>query len=444
MQTRIVAEKLFTRLDTLDPAEVRTFVRRLIDERFFFEDMINILDEGLLVVRAGGEIAQINRSGRRLLGIERRRKVIGEQVGVLIGDQAVKTAVIEFLDAGRDRTTLELHTQYPYRRVLAMTARRMIISASPSAADGPSGSQAPDESTSNGASAPKREVSAPPAPPPDSAAGEWLAVFVFNDVTEMKEQEELRRRQEQTRSLATLTSGVAHEIKNPLNAMSIHTQLIERALKSDSFVYNEAERQRLKQSVRIIGEEIRRLQDITENFLMSARPVKPHFEHCSVNTLIESALDLLRPEIESHGITLEFDPAEDLPDVRVDAAQLRQALLNILTNAVEALHNAAERRLSVRTYVREGMLAIAIADTGEGIPPDNLAKIFEPYFTTRFDGTGLGLFHVYRVVQMHGGEIQVDSEPGKGTTVVVYLPLEAGPVRLLPEEKPASSAPMPS
>jgi signal transduction histidine kinase len=216
-------------------------------------------------------------------------------------------------------------------------------------------------------------------------------------------------------ALGRLTAGVAHEVKNPLNAMTIHLELLKQKLVGGATV------SAMEPHVDIISREIRRLDDVVQGFLKFARPEELTLKPIPPGELIDDVLKTLAVEANVTGVALESAIAPDVPPIEADAGIFRQALLNLAKNAVQAMPNGGTLTMSA-TPSKDGRVELRITDTGVGIPPENLAKIFDLYFTTKQSGTGIGLSLVYRTVQLHNGDIDVESTPGVGTTFVIKMP----------------------
>ena len=220
-------------------------------------------------------------------------------------------------------------------------------------------------------------------------------------------------------ALGRLTAGVAHEVKNPLNAMTIHLELLKQKLAAN------AGADATEPHVDIISREIRRLDDVVQGFLKFARPEELSLTAVPPAELANEVLKTLEVEANVTGVTLASDIAPGVPDIEADAGILRQALLNLAKNAVQAMPDGGKLTISAAPS-KDGRVEIRISDTGVGIPPENLAKIFDLYFTTKETGTGIGLSLVYRTVHLHNGDIDVESTPGVGTTFIIRMP-KAGP-----------------
>lgn len=243
-------------------------------------------------------------------------------------------------------------------------------------------------------------------------------------------------------ALWRLTAGIAHEVKNPLNAMMIHLELLRTKLRAgvleaapqpvaasgtglglsaaDRPVANPALEGALEH-VRVIESEIRRLDEVVQGFLKFTRPEDLRLQPVAIAALFDEIQPVIEPEARAHRVTVIVDAPADVPDVQGDAAMLRQAVLNLAINACQAMPDGGTLRL-VATAAPRHMVEVRVEDTGVGIPPENLGRIFDLSYTTKEHGTGIGLSMVYRIVQMHGGELEAQSTPGSGTTFRMLLP----------------------
>ena len=215
-------------------------------------------------------------------------------------------------------------------------------------------------------------------------------------------------------ALGRLSAGVAHEVKNPLNAMTIHLELLRQKLTAADADAG------VSAHVDVIANEIRRLDEVVQSFLKFARPEDLTLARVALAPLLDEVLQVVRPDAERQGVTVSVD-ARGVPDVSGDQTLLRQAFLNLALNACQAMPQGGALRIRGGTR-GAGRVAIGFSDTGTGIKPEHLQRIFDLYFTTKEKGTGIGLSMVYRTVQMHDGEIEVESTPGAGTTFTVVLP----------------------
>jgi signal transduction histidine kinase len=243
----------------------------------------------------------------------------------------------------------------------------------------------------------------------------------FNDmVRQLREsREEIQRlyrtqmsRAEHLATLGELAAGLAHEIKNPLAGIAGVIEIIGRDLPPDS-----PARDVLKE----VQDEVLHIKRILAELLDYARPRQPAFRPADLNDTVEHAVALARQQAISRPVEISFERARNLPSVEHDCAQVQQVLLNLLLNALQAIDGAGSVR--VQTEARDGFAIVAVSDTGRGIPPENLPNIFRPFYTTKGTGTGLGLSLARRIVENHGGKIEVSSMPGMGTQFLVWLPI---------------------
>jgi len=243
-------------------------------------------------------------------------------------------------------------------------------------------------------------------------------------------------------ALGRLTAGIAHEVKNPLNAMMIHLELLRTKIgrrgsvpavagvgRLDLGVDARGPSERAKedelQHVEIIEKEIRRLDEVVQGFLKFTRPEDLRLQPVRMHDVFGEIVPVLGPEAQKNGVRIIEECAASAPAVNGDPAMLRQAFLNLTLNACQAMPHGGTLRL-VCAQASRGRVEIRVEDSGVGIAPEHLPKIFDLYFTTKDHGTGVGLSLVYRIVQLHDGEVEVQSTPGRGTTFKVLLPRANG------------------
>lgn len=255
-------------------------------------------------------------------------------------------------------------------------------------------------------------------------------VIIMVDITEKKMREFQLRQAESLAALTTLSAGVAHEIKNPLASIDIHIQLLNREIQK----LNRDDVKNMTNLLAIVKEEIDRLNSIVQDFLFAVRPMSMSLSKEDINDILKELVDFLKYELEGADIEVVLELEEDLSSVNVDPKYIKQAFLNIIKNSIEAIHDGG--RIHIKTEAESGGdVVIHIEDSGEGIPESIMGKIFEPYFTTRKSGTGLGLVIVYKIIKELGGDIKINSREGEGTTFSVKLPVYEKKKKLLTYEE---------
>ena len=246
------------------------------------------------------------------------------------------------------------------------------------------------------------------------------------DITKTYESAQKLKRAEQLASLTTLAAGVAHEIKNPLGSISIYVQLIEKIIKknmdNDCQCYKD-----FREYSDIIKEEISRLEETINSFLFSVRKLELNIEDVNINELILSTVSFLKYEIEKNNVNIDIKFDKDNLILKLDEKYIKQSLINIIQNAIDAMSENKDdnkKYIYITLKTIDNYAVISIKDTGIGMKEDTINKIFEPYFTTKRHGTGLGLTNVVRIIEAHNGNITIESEYGNGSEFIIKLPLQ--------------------
>jgi len=248
----------------------------------------------------------------------------------------------------------------------------------------------------------------------DEAGREMGAVLLLKDLREIRDLQKRVRRSERLASLGRLAAGVAHEIRNPLSSIRGFAQ----------FFLNRFKGQEEEQGYALIMiKEVDRLNRVITELLDFAKPKEPHRELHSLEPIIEHALKVLEPDMLRKKAAVVKDYEPNLPPVLADRDQISQVFLNLLLNSLESIEERGEIRVSLKKWGDHPSLEVTIADTGKGIAPADVGKIFEPFFSTKPKGTGLGLAIVHQIVESHGGDIEVESREGQGTTFRITLPV---------------------
>ena len=245
-------------------------------------------------------------------------------------------------------------------------------------------------------------------------------------------QDEQARRTDVEEELTRLTGELAHEIRNPLSTIKVNLKLTEEALTDVSAAEPDSElsdprRQKLSSALRkitVVRKETDRLEQILDGFLRYVRRPDLQLATLNLNELVSDMIDFYSPQAHSHKLTVRQSFSSEPLMCRVDPGALKQVLLNLFINAQQAVDHDGE--LMIRTSRRDGRAIVQISDTGRGIPPEKLPVIFRPFSSSRSGGTGLGLATAKKIIEAHSGIITVHSEPGKGTSFTIDLPLVAG------------------
>jgi two-component system, sporulation sensor kinase E len=237
------------------------------------------------------------------------------------------------------------------------------------------------------------------------------AVVTIEDISDVKLLTEQLIRADRLAALGELTAGVAHEVRNPLGIIRASVQLMEDA---------DCSRERVRSAAQVIKQEIDRLDRVIKALLDFGRPAAPTMRPVAVSQVLEDVALFSRTFASRAHVKVTEHYALDIPDVMADPEQLKQVFVNLISNAVQAMSEGGS--LTIDTGHEDEFVFVRFSDTGPGIPPDVLGKIFDPFVSTRADGTGLGLTIVHRIVDEHDGHIEVTSEPGVGTAFTVWLP----------------------
>jgi two-component system, sporulation sensor kinase E len=404
-------EKLIERLGRIGPEEVQNYFLRLAQEKGFLETVFNAIHEGIIVTDSNGRVTYLNDAACKLFGLE-ATDAIGKRL-----DERVRGLDWRSLTQSVGPLSRDMEIFYPQNRFINFYIVPLMIEHR-EAVDVATPVRAVREDP---ASASHSEARRPVA----TVAGQVGHVMILRDITESRRTAQQAIESERLNALTLLAAGVAHEIGNPLNSLHIHLQLMER--KAQELDHNA--KAELQQSIDVARSEVRRLDSIVTQFLRAIRPSQPRLHPENVNTIVEEAVRFFTPEIQDRDMVVEQELRADLPLLRLDRGQMKQAFYNVIKNSLEAMKRHGILR--VRTDLDDTHVIVTFVDTGGGMSPENLSRVFEPYFTTKPSGTGLGLLIVRRIVREHGGELSIESTQGKGVTLTIRLPYVEKRIRML-------------
>jgi signal transduction histidine kinase len=334
------------------------------------------LQDGILLFTAEGKAALVSDSVERFLGLPRTRLFGGSIASIFTLETKLGRLVRDAFENGHALDQEEVETE---------TGRRVQVSLD----------FVVDQDSAPGAS-----------------LGALMTLHDLESVRELESELELSRR---LAAIGRLTAGVGHEVKNPINAIVVHLELLRNKLSGPDA--------RAMRHLEIIESEIQRLDRVVQTLVDFSRPVELQLKEQDLRRIVSGVLMLASAELETHNVRVSSHMPDRPMITKVDADLIKQAILNVVLNGAQAMGQGGELHVTLREEGR--MAAIEIADSGSGIPDDIRAKIFDLYFTTRKDGSGIGLAMTYRIIQLHNGSIDVQSEQNIGSTFTLKLPLLA-------------------
>jgi len=368
----------------MDRAQIRTLLQQVAGENEMLEIVLDSLTDGVMVSDTNHTVLFFNKSAERLLRIQ-GTDLYEQKIWEIVSDFDISEFVrVSLVDQERIQDKEFTIEREGVNRILS-------ISVLPLVNDG-------------------------------TIQGNILHI---EDVTEKRNRDARLRRAESLAALTTLTAGVAHEIKNPLGSLSIHIQLIQRALKGKEKVDSNL----ISSYLEVMNEEVERLNNIVVDFLFAVRPMNAELEESNLHSIINDLLDFLKYELQEAHIKVNQQLTDALPMVLLDERYIKQALLNIIKNSIAAMERGGT--ITIKTRYEGDFLRLCIADNGTGISDEVIEKIFEPYYTTKDSGSGLGLTLVYKIIKEHNAEIEVNSTEGEGTAFSIRFPVPQKERKLL-------------
>ncbi|ADE55381.1 two-component system sensor histidine kinase NtrB [Coraliomargarita akajimensis] len=382
-------DKILGRIEDLDSVNLSILVQRLARERTMQETVFNTIQDGILVIDVDGTVQYANDAACGLIGLK------AEDIGVvrlwkMVPDLArsIDPAVIDPERTAKPVLTREVELSYPDHRFV----RLYMVPIDAQVGHSDSGGY----------------------------------VIVLTDVTEDKLSIEEMIEHERTSSIVRLAAGVAHELGNPLNSLTIHLQLIERKLRK---LQLGDDANKLVESLNVCQGEVTRLDGIITHFLEAVRPQKPELNELDLIQLVDEVLRVQEAELTDRKLDVDIEVAETIPAILGDRGQIKQVFFNLIKNAMEAMQAGGQLRILARSD--DDYVYMQFIDTGSGISEEDLSKVFQAYFTTKSGGHGLGMMIVNRIMRDHGGQIGIESRKGTGTVITLQFPQQHRRTRLL-------------
>jgi len=371
-------KKASSKIEKMSEEEIRRIIETQSSELKIRNTVLDMLFDGCMLVDGTGSVLYMNETLRSLVPMPDMRKYQGQKFSRLISNSETAAFMRAFIKSGKESDSEIFEIDFPGEGTKS-------LNCSASRVKEPEG-----------------------------------FLFSFRDVTFFKRFREEFRRNESLAQMTTMAAGVAHEIKNPLASISIYLQLMDKMMeKNGSMTREEA-----KKYLDVVSEEVDRINRIAVDFLFAVKPMKVDLSSISANDIVKKTMEVVGPELQEKGIRLDLNLATSLPKVLADVSLMQQALLNLVKNAMQAMpEDRKDPRITVSTYIDSDMVKLSVADNGCGMNEEQMSKIFEPYYTTKSSGTGLGLTVLFKIMKQHGGDVTVHSVRGEGSEFILQIPV---------------------
>lgn len=403
------SNRVYEKLSKLSFSQIEVIVNGLRDQNEMFKSIFQSLSTGLITVDKSWKIRQINKAAERLLPFKHlpeEEKNENKKFYDFIDDDEI----LEFFKDCAEKNKTNISDEYTVTTASG-TIRFIEVSVTPLVED--------------------NEISG--------------SIILIENVTQKRNQEVLLHRMETMAGLTNIAANVAHEIKNPLGAISIHIQLLQKAIKKKREGDGKLPEPKFTENyLDVVNQEIDRLNKIVVNFLLAVRPVSANFSLVKTNAILHEFVDFITPEFNENHIKVSSDFCKEDPKLLIDEKLFREVLVNFAQNALAAIKERFEDggkskffeetfpgKVFIKTQVVDDRFILKISDNGIGMSEEVVSRVFEPYYTTKANGTGLGLAMAYKVIKEFSGDIGVESDFGKGSTFTVNLPIPQTQHKLL-------------
>src|SRR3989338_678019 len=374
MITNEFIDRLIHRIDKIDKKNLQSYVLELGQDRNFLFSLFDHILEGVMVLSAKQEVVFINRRIRQLFDLSSEQSHERNYMTIL-QDTRLKARV---------QSALQERNEVSHENIEVLIPRPMLIKLSLRY---------------------------------ETIMAKTYSVILIENISQNEILIREQFQKENSKSIFELAAGIAHEIGNPLNSINIHLKLLSNKIQS----LKQKNTDPLTNELAILREETNRLDEIIRNFLRATRKKPLNYELTNINDLISKTVDFLRPELKESKIQVTQQLNAEIPLFLIDQDRMQQVFINLVKNSIQAMVRGG--KLNIQTGLKDKLCFIQIQDTGVGIPESKLPKIFDAYFTTKEEGSGLGLMIAYQIISEHHGRIEATSKVNMGTTFRIVLPI---------------------